>query len=154
LTGAAGAHCDPHVGSGENAVFRLSKENSCQAYRAYNRGLRHLSILYAEPATFLPEVVTEPAGSAVRHQYCGHRAMNSYDGTTLATYTIVVFLLRKLQAKGLMSAGEVADLIDSATREFEAEGLDNITIKAGHRLLQDTKKDLAEPSHAISRRAA
>jgi len=80
--------------------------------------------------------------------------MNSYDGTTLATYTIVVFLLRKLQAKGLMSAGEVADLIDCAMREFEAEGLDNITTKAGHRLLQHTKKDLAEPSHSISRRAA
>ena len=27
LTGAAGAHSEPHVGSGENATFRLTREN-------------------------------------------------------------------------------------------------------------------------------
>jgi hypothetical protein len=84
--------------------------------------------------------------------------MKSYDGTTLANYLMIVFLLHKLQAKGLMSAEEVTDLIDCALRDFEAEGLDDITMKEGHRLLGHLKKDLAEPgnaaAHAIARRAA
>jgi hypothetical protein len=85
-------------------------------------------------------------------------AMKSCDGTTLASHLMVVFLLQKLQAKGLMSAEEVADLIDCAMREFEVEGLDDLTIKEGHRLLGHLKKDLARSEEAgvqsISRRAA
>jgi hypothetical protein len=93
----------------------------------------------------------------------GTEAMNSLDGTTLASYTIVVFLLRKLRAKGLLSADEVAAMIERAMLEFEAEGLDDATMKAGHRLLQQTRslaigEDLAEPgetpSHPMAREAA
>ncbi len=84
--------------------------------------------------------------------------MKSDDGTTLASYLMVVFLLQKLQAKGLISAEEVGDLIDCAMHEFEVEGLDDLTMKEGHRLLRHIKKDLAEIGeasvHSISRRAA
>jgi hypothetical protein len=84
--------------------------------------------------------------------------MKSYDATTLASHLMVVFLLRRLQAKGLMLAEEVGDLIDCAMREFEVEGLDDVTMKEGHRLLRHIKEDLAEPGkasvHSISRRAA
>ena len=70
--------------------------------------------------------------------------MASYNGTTLASYTIVVGLLGKLQAKGLLSADEVADMIDRAMLEFEAQGLDDSTIKEGHRLLQETRSLVIE----------
>ena len=85
--------------------------------------------------------------------------MTSLDGTTLASYTIVVFLLRTLRAKRLLSADEVADMIKRAMLEFEAEGLDAVTMKEGHCLLQHIhslviEEGLAEPreTHPISRK--
>ena len=87
--------------------------------------------------------------------------MTSLDGTTLASYTIVVFLLRTLRAKRLLSADDVTDMIKRAMLEFEAEGLDAATMKEGHRLLQHIHSlviegGLAEPRETdpISRQAA
>jgi hypothetical protein len=64
--------------------------------------------------------------------------MADYSGMAVAAYVLTYTLIRKLEAKNVLTRGEAEDLIEGAIRQLQGPGTTEAAVKEAHSILQET----------------
>lgn len=64
--------------------------------------------------------------------------MAEYGGMAVAAYMLTYTLIRKLEAKNVLTRLEAEDLIEGAIRQLQGPGPAEAAIKEAHSILQET----------------